>query len=145
MLSQATINNRIDQFPVICKKAGLKVTHQRTAVYSLLAGTESHPTPEDIYSKIRKDLPSISLATVYKILDMFNKHGFLRKVSTEGQVARYDANNSPHHHMVCSKCGDIRDVEISQDQNGMVAAPALEGFNVTGYDVIYHGTCYNCG
>ena len=142
MLTQETIQNRIKHFPETCKAAGLKVTHQRTAVYSMLAATETHPSPEEVYTAIRESLPSISLATVYKILDLFHKRGFLRKVSTENQVARYDANVGQHHHMICNKCGTIMDVS----SNGMEVSPEVkaQGFQVDHYDIVFYGRCASC-
>ncbi|MDH5751538.1 MAG: transcriptional repressor [Deltaproteobacteria bacterium] len=122
----------------------MKVTHQRTAVFKMLAGTKSHPTPEDVYSAIRQDMPSISLATVYKILDLFYHKGFLRKISTEGQVARYDANTMPHDHLVCNSCGTIRDLESSPSNETKVVIPVMNDFEVSHYDVVFYGTCNSC-
>jgi len=143
MLTQAKIQERTHRFPAQCKNAGLKVTHQRTAVYGMLAGTESHPTPEDVYSQIRQSLPTVSLATVYKILDLFHSYGFLRKVSTEGQVARYDANVDPHHHVICSQCGTIKDI-MPESASYSDALPKVPDFSITHSDVIYHGVCKKC-
>jgi len=136
------ISERIRAFPALCRNAGLKVTHQRTAIYAMLAATESHPSPEEVYTQIRGDLPSISLATVYKVLDLFNRYGFLRKVSTEGQVARYDANTMPHHHQVCSRCGVIRDVVM--DLPGELNQEGNHDFKVSHCDIIFHGVCGSC-
>ena len=138
------IERRINQFPDACRKAGLKVTHQRMAVYAMLAATEAHPTPEDVYSVIRAQLPSLSLGTVYKILDQFHKHGFLRKVSTEGHVARYDANTEVHHHLVCAGCGLIQDVHVEQPLAAMAPMPEAPDFAVTSYDILFHGLCKDC-
>ncbi len=143
MLTSGEIQERIEQFPRRCREAGMKVTHQRSAIYAMLAGTESHPSPEEVYTQIRAQLPSISLATVYKVLDQFHRSGFLRKVSTENQVARYDANMRPHHHLVCDQCGVIQDVDTNG--NAAVAKRAMKnGFKVTRYDLIYHGICPVC-
>jgi Fur family peroxide stress response transcriptional regulator len=144
MKSHPQVEERIQHFPERCKAAGLKVTHQRTAIYAMLANTVSHPSPEEVYSQIRRDLPSISLATVYKILDLFTKHGFLRKVSTENQVARYDANTGFHHHLICSHCGKIKDLRIEDDSGLRFDLPEQEGFEITHYDIIFHGVCADC-
>ena len=143
MLDNAYINQRIENFPAQCRDAGLKVTHQRTAIFELLARSESHPSPEEVYKQIRPQLPSISLATVYKVLDLFHRRGFLNKVSTEGQVARYDANVRPHHHQICTSCGQIHDIEpvISPEQ---MASTKSNGFKVSHMDIIFHGTCHDC-
>lgn len=145
MSAQQHSEERIENFAARCREAGLKVTHQRQAIYAMMARTETHPTPEDVYARIRRELPSISLATVYKILDLFHRHGFLRKVSTENQVARYDANVAPHHHLVCSACGRIRDVTLDEQRvNGLVPQQTSEDFSVTHADVIFHGLCGEC-
>jgi Fur family peroxide stress response transcriptional regulator len=139
-MNQTEIERRISKFPETCRDAGLKLTHQRMAVYSMLAATDSHPTPEDVYTALRTELPSLSLGTVYKILDQFHKHGFLRRVSTEGHVARYDANMESHHHQICTGCGVIQDVRVNLD--GVV--PVASDFQVTHFDVIFHGLCPEC-
>lgn len=143
MLAQAHIQERIERFPERCRAAGLKVTHQRTAIYGMLAATERHPSPEEVYEAVRPELPSISLATVYKVLDLFHRHGFLRRVSTEHQVARYDANLHSHHHVVCDGCGRIQDVDVRLP-GGELQSPVDAGFAVSHYDIIFHGLCPDC-
>ena len=135
---------RIAEFPGVCRRAGLKVTSQRSAIFSMLATTDAHPTPEEVYSEIRKSAPSISLATVYKILDLFHDRGFIRRVSTQGQVARYDANIDPHHHLICSGCGRIRDISFAQNVPAREALPDSAGFRVSNYEIQFHGLCSDC-
>lgn len=135
---------RITEFPEACRKAGLKVTPQRAAIFSMLASTDVHPTPEEVYSEIHKSTPSISLATVYKILDLFHDRGFIRRVSTSEQVARYDANLDSHHHLICSVCGRIRDITFGQGLSAHAALPASDGFKISGYEIQFHGTCNDC-
>jgi Fur family transcriptional regulator, peroxide stress response regulator len=135
---------RLEGFPARCRSAGLKVTQQRTAVYSMLAHTEAHPTPEDVFAAIRPELPLVSLATVYKILDQFHRAGFVRKVSTEGQAARYDAKTDPHHHLVCTSCGAIYDVDLEVEPDLAKTLPVGADFQVARYDVIFHGECSTC-
>jgi Fur family transcriptional regulator, peroxide stress response regulator len=135
---------RLAHFPERCRASGLKVTQQRQAVYGMLAGTESHPTPEEVFEAIRGDLPLLSLATVYKILDQFHRAGFVRKVSTEGQAARYDAKIEPHHHLMCTACGSIFDVNMTSEPDLSAVVPRESDFQVARYDVIFHGQCGKC-
>ena len=135
---------RLAHFPARCRAAGLKLTQQRLAVYSMLANTEAHPTPEDVFETIRPELPLVSLATVYKILDQFHRAGFVRRVSTEGQAARYDAKIEPHHHLVCTGCGAIQDVHLEAEPDLSKGLPAGAEFQVARYDVIFHGQCSYC-
>jgi Fur family peroxide stress response transcriptional regulator len=140
----ASSRERLAHFPVRCRAAGLKVTQQRLAVYAMLAATEAHPTPEDVFAAIRPELPLVSLATVYKILDQFHRAGFVRKVSTEGQAARYDAKTEPHHHLVCTGCGAIHDVQLEVEPDLSKGLPSGADFQVARYDVIFHGLCGAC-
>ena len=139
-----SLEDRLAHFPERCRAAGLKMTHQRQAVYSMLAGTERHPTPEEVYEAVKGDVPLLSLATVYKILDQFQRAGFVRKVSTEGQAARYDAKVEPHHHLVCTSCGAIQDVHMTAEPNLSSSVPTDANFKVERYDVIFHGLCGTC-
>ena len=138
------VNERLADFPTRCHAAGLKITQQRLAVYAMLAGSVNHPTPEEVFESIRGGLPSLSLATVYKILDQFQRSGFVRKVSTEGQAARYDAKVEPHHHLVCTGCGAIQDIQLKSEPDLSRGLPADAEFCVTRYDVIFHGLCGAC-
>jgi len=141
MIPESVVKERVEAFPEMCRRAGLKVTHQRTAVYSMLAGTDTHPCPEEVYESIRPSLPSISLATIYKILDLFHSHGFVRRLSTKDQVARYDANLDIHHHMICTSCGGIDDVDA-----GALPPPRLEDlpFPASQCEVLFYGMCPAC-
>ena len=144
MASQELLQRRIDAFPENCRKAGLKLTPQRSAIFSMLASTESHPTPEEVYSEIRKNTPSISLATVYKVLDLFHSRGFVRRVSTRDQVARYDAHVEPHHHLICTACGRIQDVADNAIAPAGVGVPGNTDFLVRDYEIQFHGLCGAC-
>ncbi len=144
MLAHISVQERLEKFPQICRQAGLKVTPQRMAVFSMLAGTKSHPSPEEVYSVIRETSPSISLATVYKILDLFQIQGFIRRVSTQDQVTRYDANIDRHNHFLCSKCGGIQDVMSNGSGSEAVRLPDSSDFQVTNYEIQFYGLCHNC-
>lgn len=143
MIDLEKTQRRIDRFPALCRQAGLKVTPQRSAVYAMLASTDTHPSPETIFSSVREGLPNISQGTVYKVLDLLTERGLLVKVATPGQVARYDARTEPHYHAVCIRCGGIEDVQAE-------AAPPVPrgdpdgGFDVHKVDVVLQGLCRNC-
>lgn len=143
MLANALIQERMRGFPGRCRAEGLKVTHQRSAIFRALAATDRHPSPEEVYAQVRAELPSISLATVYKVLDLFQRHGFLRRVSTEQQAARYDANLAPHHHLVCDRCGSIQDVPVPPNSD-LPAVPAGVDFSVSHTDILFRGLCGAC-
>jgi len=88
---------------------GLKVTPQRIAVLEAILEMSNHPTVENIIDSIRKEQPNISSATVYKVLDAFVSCGLIKRVKTERDVMRYDANTASHHHIYCSDSDSIED------------------------------------
>lgn len=122
---------------------GLQVTYQRLAIYQALFYMKEHPSAEGIYQHVKKRFPMISLGTVYKTLERFYEVGLIQKVSPVTEVARYDANIHPHHHMVCLECQSIVDVEDSVIENA-VHFPEASGFQVTRHHVVLQGYCSNC-
>ncbi len=94
-----------------CRENRLKVTPQRIAVYNMLAGNKTHPTVEQVFVEVRKNIKSISLDTVYRILNSFTQIGLIQRLS-HGNAVRYDGNAMPHHHFSCECCNRIFDVEL---------------------------------
>jgi Fur family peroxide stress response transcriptional regulator len=144
MIHPDEIRWRVERFPALCRQAGLKVTPQRSAVYAMLAATDTHPTPDAIYASIHQTLPSLSLATVYKILDQFTARGLLIKLATPDQAARYDARIDPHQHGVCSACGRIEDLELEPLNRALSGVAQPNGFQVRRVEVVLHGLCGEC-
>jgi Fur family transcriptional regulator, peroxide stress response regulator len=94
-----------------CHAAGLRVTPQRLAVLRVLMRSHDHPAPEAVFQRVRDDLPSVSLGTVYKVLASLEAAGLASRVGVPGDANRYDANLAPHHHLICTGCGDVADLE----------------------------------
>lgn len=93
-----------------CRELGLAFTHQRQVIYRHLAGTDSHPSPEAVYEAVRREIPSVSLGTVYKNIRVFADAGLVREVSPLYETLRLDANLEPHHHLVCANCKKVEDL-----------------------------------
>lgn len=88
---------------------GLKVTPQRIAIYEAIITLSNHPTAENIIEYIRKNHPNISVATVYKVLEVLVENQLIKKVKTEKDIMRYDAIMESHHHIYCSDSDRIED------------------------------------
>jgi Fur family peroxide stress response transcriptional regulator len=117
----------------------LRLTPQRIAILDYLDGNRSHPSAEDIYRAVAKKFPTISLATVYNTLSALEKRGHLLKLTIDPSKARYDPNTFPHHHLICTLCKTIANV----DTHYPLALPDTN-FEVTGSHVEFHGTCPKC-
>ena len=87
----------------------LKVTPQRIVILEAIIKLNNHPTAENIIEYIRKNHPNISVATVYKVLDVLVENGLIKKVKTEKDFMRYDAIMESHHHIYCSDSDRIED------------------------------------
>ena len=122
---------------------GWRCTRQRSAVYhhlARLAEAHAHPTAEDLYQAVRQDLPSISLATVYKALEALVTSGLVTKLPGGDGSARYDGRPGDHYHLRCVRTGSVEDLPTRFDPD-LVAKldPNLRrdlearGFHVIGY------------
>ena len=132
---------RLQDFINRCRQEGLKITPQRVAVYEILLNSYNHPTVEEIYEEVKKRYPFVSLATVYRTVETLEQMGLAKKVCYWGSSARYDANTDEHHHLICVKCGAIRDIYMEED----LSIPSeLEGFRTEGYSVNIYGLCPEC-
>ena len=131
-------------FRNLCAKHGIAVTHQRQVLYQVMQETDGHPSPEEIYAKIKRRIPAISLATVYKNIHLFVESGVLREVSLHHGSRRVEMNQSAHHHMVCSRCKSICDVD--GEELGLPAERKMlpGGFLVERYAVDVIGVCSRC-
>ncbi len=124
---------------------GQRFTEQRAAVYRYLAGTDVHPTADEVFSAVRRDLPAISLATVYKSLETLVGCGLAVKLTYADESARYDGRTDPHHHARCVVCGGVSDIpgEIAAHEIDALRGRA-DGFTVTGYRLELSGYCSSC-
>ncbi len=131
-------------FRDLCAQHGIAATHQRQVLHEVMQGMEGHPSPEEVYARVRERIPSISLATVYKNIHLFVASGVLREVSLHHGSVRVERNDSQHHHLVCSKCKTIED--IGERELGFDAHQAKlpSGFQVERYAIDVIGVCARC-
>ncbi len=121
---------------------GLKVTPQRQVLFSLLHDHDGHPSAEAIHLAASAVMPGISLRTVYQTLNDLVAMGELQQLQLTPGSSRFDPNVSDHHHLVCDRCGDVRDVYVG----GLTGleVQGLDGFSVATTDVVFRGTCATC-
>jgi Fur family peroxide stress response transcriptional regulator len=137
-------SDNIDNFIQECKNRGLNVTFPRMAIYKILLQYEGHPSAEDIYKEVQKDHPNISLATVYKTLEMLAEYDLISKVTPLHDIVRYDFNKDFHHHLVCVKCKKITDIENKALNNLPLPKNIEKGFKIINYQVQFDGICRDC-
>jgi len=125
--------------------SGQRFTDQRAAVYQYLAGTDVHPTADEVFLGVRQRMSGISLATVYKSLETLVGCGLAVKLTYSDGSARYDGRTDPHHHARCLVCGRVSDIlgEVSATEIDQLRQNA-QGFSVTGYRLELSGYCAFC-
>lgn len=130
-------------FRQLCAEHGLAVTHQRQVLYEVMEQMPGHPSPDEVYLRLRKRIPSISLATVYKNIRLFLDSGILQEVSPHHGSLRVEMNSHAHHHLVCTRCKSISDIEAS-----IAELPRRKklagGFLVQRYAIDVLGLCADC-
>jgi len=136
--------NESKPFRELCHEHGIAVTHQRQVLYEVMKTMHGHPSPEEVYARVKKKVPAISLATVYKNIHLFVESGVFRKMSLHHGSVRVEMNEDPHHHMVCSKCRKITD--IGEKELGLAGKRNRlpGGFLVERYAVDVIGLCAKC-
>ena len=131
-------------FRALCHRHHLAATHQRQVIYQAVMSLPGHPSPEDIYVHVRKKVPSISLATVYKNIRTFLNSGLLQEVSLHHGSLRLEANYHPHHHLVCVKCKSITDLDAAHLGPLRFRQALPHGFQVKRVAVDVLGVCGAC-
>lgn len=126
------------------KAQGLKVTPQRAAIYKALAETTSHPTAEALYQQVAQDYPMMSPNTVYYTLSSLKEAGLVREVNYWHDRSRFDANVTPHHHLICLTCRSIFDIEDQVLNKLHHKAKIPKHFQVVNHQVEFYGYCAPC-
>jgi Fe2+ or Zn2+ uptake regulation protein len=128
------------------EKAGLRFTRQRAAVYNFLLRTRAHPSAEEVYAGVRPVIQDISLATVYKALDVLVASGLVTKIGSVDGPSRYDCRSDAHYHFYCRDTNQIYDLPTAFDPDlinkldpRLIEALRRQGFQVTGYRLELHG------
>ena len=127
---------------MILRKHGLNATTQRIVIFDYLMSTTSHPTVEEIFENVKPSLKKISYATVYNVLNDFLEKGLVREISTSEDAKRYDGHLEPHVHLICSKCGRIKDLNL--DTSFLKEKVQQSGFKVNEMSINVYGVCPDC-
>ena len=132
------IERRMQLFGARCSDLGLAATHQRQVIYCVLAESEEHPNPEAIYRRVKKHIPTISLATVYKNIKIFVGMGLLKEVGAEAGSYRR------HHHVVCVRCKSVVDFYDERLDRVKATQAQPKNFRIFRYKVEALGLCPAC-
>lgn len=128
------------------REHGYKVTPQRLAVYEALADEIWHPNAEMLYKKVQPKFPSMSFATVYKIVEILHNINVIKILNTGEDSFRYDANMSEHYHLRCLACGCVDDTVVDEAAKEQLTklVEQQSGYQVQGRQFYFFGVCPEC-
>jgi Fe2+ or Zn2+ uptake regulation protein len=117
----------------------MRFSAQRELIHQIVLETKRHPTADWIYEKARKQMPKISLGTVYRNLNQLEDEGMIRSI-VEENMTRYDGNTTLHHHLRCGTCGKLIDIELPDDhlKDSILSD---HQFEVDRVEMVFYGTC----
>jgi len=125
------------------RQAGRRITRQRMLIFAYLEICNTHPSARQIFDDLVRELPTLSLATVYSTLRSLVELDLINELDFEALDNRYDTRVEPHLNLVCTGCGSISD----RDQQLPVAPDRIlreHGFATTGFRFEYRGLCAAC-
>jgi Fur family ferric uptake transcriptional regulator len=128
----------------LLRTAGLRVTSTRTAVFDALAG-KPHASADEVFDRIRATLPGTSKQSVYNALGDFVDAGLARRIEPAGHPGMFELRvDDNHHHMVCTGCGRIEDVDCVVGSAPCLHVPEGSGFDIRSAEVTFWGLCPSC-
>jgi len=122
---------------------GKRLTRPRRVILDAVRGTDAHPSAAVVYRQVRRRLPRVSLATVYRNLRMLAAEGLLVERADLGGM-RFDGNTAPHDHFTCVVCGRIYDVPAPDARAARARVASRTGFEVLVQRSEFYGRCGAC-
>ena len=123
---------------------GLRLTEPRRLILEVVRATDEHPSASAVYRKVRRRLPRVSLATVYRNLRKLAAEGFLlERAGTDG--LRFDGNVERHDHFTCLACRRVFDVPPAPADGSRRRVAVGTGFEVLDHRIEFYGVCAACG
>ncbi len=122
------------------------LTTQRKAMIEELRKLKTHPTADEFYEVVRKKLPKISIASVYRNLEVLSKTGHIMKLEAGGAQMRFDGDLSRHYHLKCSSCGRIFDFQPRGSETLEKSFGDMKRLNknIIDMNVVFTGKCEKC-
>lgn len=122
----------------------IRMTRQREIIVRELRAMKTHPTADELYDRIKRVLPRISLATVYRNLEILSHLNIIQKLEVTGRQKRFDGDISNHYHIKCISCGKVDDLPVMQLSGIETAVTDPCGYTVLGHRLEFEGVCPQC-
>jgi Fur family transcriptional regulator, peroxide stress response regulator len=135
---------RFYQLIAALKERDFRLTPQRVEMVRLIAVSDGHPSASQLYTKIMRQFPTMSRATVYKTLTLLKEMNQVLEIDLRDD-SHYDGNRpQPHPHLICIKCNQIIDGEVSLDQESLRSLEQASGYKILRPQISLYGLCPDC-
>ena len=122
-----------------------KHSRKRDAILRCVRSTDCHPTAEWVFSRLKPEIPDLSLGTVYRNLAMFKEEGTILSLGVVHGLERFDRRVDPHCHLACQRCNRVLDVEeLDLPETLCQQAAEITGGTVTSWNLLFLGLCDTC-
>ena len=120
-------------------ECGLRSTPHREVVYNVLLKSRYHPTADEVFARVKSDMPAISLATVYNCLERLVQCNLVRQFNFDRGPSRYCPNLEPHAHFQDERSGSIQDIELPADVIEKVKSVLPAGYSAKSIEITFRG------
>ncbi len=131
----------VKNIPEFLKSKDIKPSYQRIKIFEYLVNKRNHPTVDMIYSELVNKIPTLSKTTVYNTLKLFIDKKIVNMLTIEENETRYDADTSYHGHFKCLECGQIYDIDLTND---ITSNNDLNNMTILESHIYFKGYCNIC-
>ena len=132
-----------DDLSTALRARGMRVTPQRVVLHRALRELDRHVTADELLDSVADRLPNVSLPTIYATLELLEELGMVRRVQRAGTTL-FDPRVDSHHHLICTVCGSIEDLDSALDTAMLERGAAKHGFEHERIEAVVHGRCASC-
>ncbi len=132
----------MEQLSEILREHHIKVTPQRLCVFEVLRDIPQHLSVEEVHHKVRKKIPSVSLATIYSALEYLKERGLLKEIKIDFERSLYEAREDEHHHFYCRRCKKTLDIDLPPCS--ALKKKEIQGHVVDEFQGYFYGICRKC-
>lgn len=126
------------------KEINLRMTRQRQGILAELRKTDTHPSADELFGRVRKQMPRISLGTVYRNLEILSELGEIQTIEMAGSLKRFDGVAENHYHIRCVNCDRLIDAPLKVSDTLENAVQAHTDFSIFSHRLEFTGVCPDC-
>ncbi len=135
----STLTSTPDALAQRLADSGLRSTPQREVIYDVLLKKRDHPTADEVFARVKSELPTISLATVYNCLETLVQCNLVRAVNFERGPTLYCPNLRPHAHFHDEQTGATHDIDLPEGLLAQVTTILPQGYDAKSVEIIFRG------